>query len=81
MKNVHVVGSKMTRNDGKMAKIIGCAFHFETEFSRIKNLTHHTFIHTYTCSISKASRGSFQTKDNIVYVTNHVESSFSMEQK
>ena len=32
MKDVHVVGSKMTRNDGKMAKLIGCAFHFETEF-------------------------------------------------
>ena len=32
MKNVHVVGSKMTRNDGKMVKLIGCAFHFETEF-------------------------------------------------
>ena len=46
VKDVHVDGSKMTRNDGKMAKIIGCAFHFETEFSRIKNLTHHTFILT-----------------------------------
>ena len=32
MKDVHVVGSKMTRNDGKLAKLIGCAFHFETEF-------------------------------------------------
>ena len=32
MKDVHVVGKKMTRNAGKMAKLIGCAFHFETEF-------------------------------------------------
>ena len=33
MKDIHVVGSKMTRNDGKMAKLIGSAFHFETEFT------------------------------------------------
>ena len=33
MKDVHVVGKKMTRNAGKMAKLIGCAFHFETEFT------------------------------------------------
>ena len=39
MKDVHVVGKKMTRNAGKMAKLIGCAFHFETEFST-------QFIHT-----------------------------------
>ena len=33
MKDVHVVGKKMTRNAGKMAKLIGCAFHFE-EFNQ-----------------------------------------------
>ena len=33
MKDVHVVGKKMTRNAGKMAKLIGCAFRFETDFS------------------------------------------------
>ena len=33
MKDVHVVGKKMTRNAGKIAKLKGCAFHFETEFS------------------------------------------------
>ena len=35
MKDVHVVGKKMTRNAGKMAKIIGCAFRFKTEFRRV----------------------------------------------
>ena len=34
MKDVHVVGKKMTRNAGKMAKLIGCAFRFETEFTK-----------------------------------------------
>ena len=33
VKDVHVVGKKMTRNAGKIAKLKGCAFHFETEFS------------------------------------------------
>ena len=33
MKDAHVVGKKMTRNAGKMAKLIGCAFHLETEFT------------------------------------------------
>ena len=33
MKDVDVVGKKMTRNAGKMAKLIGCAFLFETEFN------------------------------------------------
>ena len=31
--DVQVVGKEMTRNAGKMAKLIGCAFRFETEFS------------------------------------------------
>ena len=33
VKDVHVVGEKMARNAGKMAKLIGCAFHFKTEFN------------------------------------------------
>ena len=38
VKDVHVVGKKMTRNAGKIAKLIGCAFHFETEFSSFPSL-------------------------------------------
>ena len=33
MKDAHVFGKTMTKNAGKMAKLIGCAFRFETEFS------------------------------------------------
>ena len=32
VKDIHVVGKEMTRNAGKMAKLIGCAFRFESEF-------------------------------------------------
>ena len=42
MKDVHVVGKKMIRNVGKMAKLIGCAFHFETEFILNPSPTHPT---------------------------------------
>ena len=37
MKDVHEVVKKMTRNAGKMAKLIGCAFRFETEFTTSSN--------------------------------------------
>jgi hypothetical protein len=37
VKDFHAVGKKMTRNGRKMAKLIGCAFRFKTEFS-LKNL-------------------------------------------
>jgi hypothetical protein len=32
VKDAHVFGKTMTKNAGKMAKLIGCAFRFETEF-------------------------------------------------
>ena len=35
VKDVYVFGKKMTRNGRKMAKLIGCAFRFETEFISI----------------------------------------------
>ena len=53
MKDVHVVGKKMTRNAGKMAKLIGCAFHFETEFRYvcIKEITFYTKAITCKCKV------------------------------
>jgi len=32
VKDIHVVGEQITRNGHKMAELIGCAFHFKTEF-------------------------------------------------
>ena len=35
VKDIHVVCIKMTRNGRKKAKLIGCAFHFETELNNM----------------------------------------------
>ena len=59
MKDFHVVGKKMTRNAGKMAKLIGCAFRFETEFTCdcvIMNTgkSDHNFCHSMTHILEKS---------------------------
>ena len=53
MKDVHVVGKKMTRNAGKMAKLIGCAFHFETEFITKFDCTNNTVMRISQLKIEK----------------------------
>ena len=51
VQDINVVGKKMTRNSRKMAKLIACAFRFETEFI-MQNVCQLKQIHMYYVYVS-----------------------------
>ena len=56
MSNI-VVGKKMTRNVGKMAKLIDCAFRFETEFSLVSNTYYSFFFNNFLITDTSTGAG------------------------